>query len=598
MRKQVVIIVLLLLPLVASAYDAKIDGIYYEFTSTGTAKVTCFNMNTDENVKAYVGDVVIPGSVTHEGVDYSVTGIAQYAFFGCSNMTSITIPSSVTRIEEYAFLMCGELTAVHISDLAAWCNMLFDGVMANPLVYAHHLFLNGTEVKNLVIPGSVTSIADYAFLECSGLTSLTIPNGVTQIGFLAFQCCSGLTDVSIPNTVTHIRYNAFYGCTGLTSLTIPEGVTHIGNNAFGGCSGLTEVSIPSSVTLIGTAVFAGCNHLTAVSIPNSVTIIGTEAFKGCTALASVTLGTGVESINNWAFDNCSSLHDVYSYAKHVPTVKGSAFNSLMTKSITLHVPGTLINDYATASVWKTFKEYVSLGGDAFPMCAAPTIKVEGGKLIFSCPTDGATLHWTFNYANSNSPVTDDHEVVLDGTTNCIVNAWASKAGYANSIGTQANVALSVGMKGDVNGDGKVSISDAVGVVDMVMNAEPEKHWLYGEDPNFEPPIRVEQIYNSTILRFNDYEGDYLPTIPNEVYFGHKTIVVEVLEASPDCTATVMNGWWSTYYEENVPLTSGMKWRIQITDQMALECAQGGQGRDLTLMLTAGSCVIGAVYYEE
>ena len=153
-------------------------------------------------------DLVIPESVTSIGgcafsgcsgltsvsIPESVTSIGSSAFSGCSGLTSLTIPNSVTSIGGYAFSGCSGLTSVHITDLAAWCNISFGD---NPLSYAHHLFLNGEEVTDLTIPESVTSIGSSAFWGCSGLTSLTIPNSVTSIGNYAFGGCSGLTSVKV-----------------------------------------------------------------------------------------------------------------------------------------------------------------------------------------------------------------------------------------------------------------------------------------------------------------------------------------------------------------------------------------------------------------
>ena len=152
----------------AFAYEAEINGIYYNFNGD-EAEVTYTNTSYD----FYTGDVVIPESVVYNAKTYSVTSIGSSAFAGCSGLTSVNIPNSVTSIGKYAFNYCSGLASVTIPnsvtsignvafdncyglkkvivpDIAAWCGISFENYNSNPLIYAGHLYSDETtEITNL-----------------------------------------------------------------------------------------------------------------------------------------------------------------------------------------------------------------------------------------------------------------------------------------------------------------------------------------------------------------------------------------------------------------------------------------------------------------
>ena len=150
------------------------SSLKYKLTGTKTVEVAGLE-------RFWSGEVIIPEKTIYCGYLCTVTSIGKDAFYGCSRITSVKIPTSVTDIGEYAFGGCSGLTSVEI-------------------------------------PASVTEIGWRVFSGCNGLTSVEIPSSVTEIGSGAFRDCSGLRSVEIPSSVTEIGEEAFYGCSGLTSV--------------------------------------------------------------------------------------------------------------------------------------------------------------------------------------------------------------------------------------------------------------------------------------------------------------------------------------------------------------------------------------------
>jgi hypothetical protein len=181
-------------------------------------------------------------------------------------------------------------------------------------------------LTSVTIPGSVTSIGDYAFYGCASLTSVTIPSSITSIGDFAFANDISLTNATIPNGVTNIGEFEFEGDSSLTSVTIPNGVTNIGYEAFYFCSRLTNVTIPGSVISIEEYAFDACSSLTNITIPNSVTSIGSAAFANDKSLTNATIGNGVTNIGQGAFSACTNLTSIY-FSDEAPTADGTTFQS-------------------------------------------------------------------------------------------------------------------------------------------------------------------------------------------------------------------------------------------------------------------------------
>ena len=126
----------------------------------------------------------------------------------------------------------------------------------------------------------------------------------------------------------------------------------------------------------------------------------------------------------------------------------------------------------------------------------------------------------------------------------------------------------------------------------------QKYYIYGDVENNPDQVPFQPgAWDAAAMRFSSTEGAHLPTIPDDVYFGLKTLIFDVADVSADFDLKVMNGWWSNTYYDHVKWQSGLN-ELQITETLAKECAKGGEGRDLDLMLYSGSMTLNAVYYEE
>ena len=443
--------------------------------------------------------------LTSVTIPNSVTSIGFSAFSGCSGLTSVTIPNSVTSIGGGAFYECSGLTSVHITDLSAWLRIDFDNTYSNPLSYAKHLYLDGNEINDLVIPDDITNIKEFVFNGYKGLKSVSIHNNVNRIWHNTFSNCPKLTSIKIdeknqifdsrdgcnaiietstnklisgcistiiPNSVTSIGDYAFYECSGLTSVAIPNSVTSIGECAFVRCSGLTSVTIGNSVTSIGERAFLECSGLTSITIPNSVTSIGDCAFYECSGLTSITIGDGIERINYGTFSGCENLTsltigrnvenfdyyfndsplltNVYCYAKTPPLIN----DSHVFENSTLHIPASSIREYMSTEPWSNFGTIVSLTdeeeseADPNDMTSLIVNARFDDDLAFS--TDGKYKEGTALNAENNS-LSDRSWSYVHPDGSCYAHAKTAEEGNENWKQKDSRTWASNGFVAQING---------------------------------------------------------------------------------------------------------------------------------------------------
>ena len=280
----------------AVAYDVHVgDGYYNLNKSDQTAALTYLFHYNSANAEAYVGDVVIPETFEHEGVVYTVTSVNLRAFYACSEMTTLELPSTITEI------------------------------------------------------------GNNAFFNCSGLKSVKLPTQLSTMDYSAFQNCTALEEIEFPSTLTTLTSAVFSGCTSLRNVTFPASMTTIGNNAFYGCSSLTNLELPLNLVTISPRAFSACTSIESIVFPEALQEIRVSAFQGCTGLRYVEFGKSLDVLDVNCFADCSQLTDVYCSSTKPPTnVYSSDFNG--TPQLRLHVPGTAVEAYHSQANWKNFQQ--------------------------------------------------------------------------------------------------------------------------------------------------------------------------------------------------------------------------------------------------
>ena len=375
-------IAVLLCGITASAHDFEMGGIYYRITSS-TEKAVAVTYEGDSYASfsgEYSGTVVIPSIVTRENITYSVSSIDGLAFYGCSNLTDITIPESVTSIGGQAFAECSSLTSI-------------------------------------IIPESVTSIGNQIFTGCKKLTSIIFNASVSSVDLhavLAFGA-PNVKSLYIGRHVAgiEVHYAMEYGnWSCLEQLVVDE--DNPAYDSRDNCNAIIETAtnklivgcgvtiVPNSVSYIGPRAFAFLGNLTNMVIPDHVVVINNAAFYGCTNLAEVYISSLASHIVYQAFGNCQGLKSITCGAINPPIVvhpsgapeQYGAFYGVSKSECVLYVPEESIEAYKAADTWKEFTNIQA-------MMRSIELSDDTESFAQSKVTECASLTYTRTFTNTN-----------------------------------------------------------------------------------------------------------------------------------------------------------------------------------------------------
>ena len=413
------------------------------------------------------------------------------AFVGCVNLLKVNIPESVTEIQDYAF-SGSSLETINVDSRNKAYASDANGVLFNKektvlIRYPESsptadydipesveqieksAFIDCVNLKTVAMHDNVKTIGEYAFSYCENMSAIRIGNGVTRIGPGAFSGCRRLSSIVIPHGVTDIGMEMFAGCESLTSISLPNGVTTVGDYAFSYCTSLSSIVIPNSVTVIGEYSFSNCTSLPSVSIPNNVKIIGIHTFEDCRGLTSVTIGNGVTSIENAAFGGCAGLTSI-TIPDSVRRIGVSAFagcenlndvyytgNEAQFRQIEIHLENDPLLNAAIHYNFKPVQPYV-------PVIDTATMREANGALYAVAEQKAADL---LAVAGEGATLT-----AADGTPAAPDAMLASGMVLTKADGTQETVIV----KGDNDGDGRITASDARQALRAAVGLDTPNAW--------------------------------------------------------------------------------------------------------------------------
>lgn len=270
------------------AQNISVDGIVYHLSSSDRAIIK----GIDESFECNNGVLKLPSVIKKEGVKYKVKGIGELAFYNNKDIRYLVIPRSVDTIASGAFWQCHNLESVNMPN------------RPTP-VFVDYLAFDDTKWYHDQ-PDGMTYIGKIAYKykgKCP--QKVVIAKGTKAISKGAFytptihfgdyhlkeQIADQLQDVVIPKGV---KYVSGFKWSSLKTVCLPKSVVEIGDNAFTSCHNLTNIEIPDRVKRLGNSCFEGCSQITEMLLPLGLEEIGERSFLGCIGIKELTIPDKIE----------------------------------------------------------------------------------------------------------------------------------------------------------------------------------------------------------------------------------------------------------------------------------------------------------------
>lgn len=345
----------------------------------------------------YSGDIVVPEEINVGDETLRVTGVEAYAFYGNSDVNSVSIGSGVTWIGRAAMGGCTGLervdlpeSLISLGEEAFWgCPKLVEVTGGENLTEAGTgVFRDCKSLVSYTLPSDLTEVSDAMFDGCGSLTHVVMSDDVSRIGSLSFKDCHDLEALVFPSELSEIGERAFSG-SGLSGyVTIPQSVESVGAYAFSDCSEMIGIELPEQLKVLEEGVLSH-TAIREMKFPDEAVEIGMAGVSECENLERILLWNEIEKIGIRSFAGCGKLREVWINNTLPPVMEHSTFDSDTYASCTLFVPAGCKAIYSQSPNWDRFGRIVETYDFAFSGVRSvepenPEVRVSRGVVKIGC----------------------------------------------------------------------------------------------------------------------------------------------------------------------------------------------------------------------